>query len=295
MKRYFICFLLFFLVFNSGCSSHKDVTPAVSNESATFAVIGDYGADNESELSISNLVKSWNPEFIITVGDNNYEKGEASTIDKNIGKYYHEYIGNYMGSFGSGAAENKFFPSLGNHDWYSKDGAKPYLDYFTLPGNERYYDFVKGPVHFFVLDSDPNEPDGITSTSKQAEWLMSGLAASTSKFKIVYFHHPPYSSGEHGNTVALQWPFREWGADIILCGHDHDYERLESKTYPLLVVGTSGRSIRKFKNIVPESRFRYDANFGALLVNAESKSLTFSFYSIENNSTLIDRYAIRKM
>ena len=58
---------------------------------------------------------------------------------------------------------NSFLPSLGNHDWGTPN-AQPYLDYFALPGNERYYDHVQGPVHFFIVDSDPNEPDGIDET-----------------------------------------------------------------------------------------------------------------------------------
>ncbi len=87
-----------------------------------------------------------------------------------------------------------FFPTLGNHDWYTND-AQPYLDYFTLPGNERYYDFVWGPVHFFALDSDEHEPDGVNAGSAQAAWLQQGLAASTSPWNIVYTHYPPYSSG----------------------------------------------------------------------------------------------------
>jgi hypothetical protein len=65
---------------------------------------------------------------------------------------------------------NQFFPTLGNHDWYTP-GAQPYLDYFHLPGNERYYDFVWGPVHFFAIDSDENEPDGVNQSSVQAKWL----------------------------------------------------------------------------------------------------------------------------
>ena len=120
-----------------------------------FAVIGDFGSDNQSELDVSNLVKSWNPDFIVTVGDNNYPYGEASTIDQNIGKYYHDFIYPYAGGYGAGATTNRFFPALGNHDW--GDGfiwpstVQPYTDYFTLPGNERYYDFARGPVHFFAL------------------------------------------------------------------------------------------------------------------------------------------------
>jgi hypothetical protein len=117
-----------------------------------FAVIGDYGLAGQRELDVADLVKSWSPDFIITTGDNNYGNGSASTIDHNIGQYYHSFIFPYFGTFGEGAASNRFFPSLGNHDWIAP-GAQPYMDYFTLPSNERYYDFVRGPVHFFVIDT----------------------------------------------------------------------------------------------------------------------------------------------
>ena len=165
----------------------------------TFANIGDYGLAGQKELDVSNLVKSWNPEFIITVGDNNYPTGSAATIDANVGQYYHDYIGNYTGGYGAGSPVvlgNRFFPALGNHDWGNASnnptGADPYKAYFTLPGNERYYDYVKGNVHFFVLDSDANEPDGTSSHKTQGLWLKSGLTSSTSKFNVVYMHHAAY-------------------------------------------------------------------------------------------------------
>ena len=135
-----------------------------------FAVIGDYGTGEQLEADVAALVNSWNPDFIITTGDNNYPDGEAATIDQNIGQFFHEFIFPYNGGYGDGALENRFLPSLGNHDWRSDD-TQPYLDYFTLPGNERYYEFVWGPVHFFVLDSNKNEPDGVDSESTQAIWL----------------------------------------------------------------------------------------------------------------------------
>src|SRR6185503_8936631 len=102
-------------------------------DAVRFAIIGDYGWAGQPELDVSNLVHSWNPDFIITTGDNNYDLGAASTIDPNIGQYYHDFIYPYTGSYGPGAPYNKFFPSLGNHDWYTA-GAAPYLSYFTLPG-----------------------------------------------------------------------------------------------------------------------------------------------------------------
>jgi len=106
-----------------------------------FAMIGDFGLSSQPELDVANMVKSWNPDFIVTDGDNNYETGQASTIDLNIGQYYHDYIFNYHGTYGAGSATQRFWPALGNHDWGNKipnpNGANPYLAYFTLPGNER--------------------------------------------------------------------------------------------------------------------------------------------------------------
>src|SRR3982750_3175768 len=66
-----------------------------------FAVIGDYGSAGEAERDVANEVKSWNPDFIITAGDNNYENGSASTIDQNVGQYYHDFIHPYVGSYGA--------------------------------------------------------------------------------------------------------------------------------------------------------------------------------------------------
>ncbi|HEY3249955.1 MAG TPA: metallophosphoesterase [Ignavibacteria bacterium] len=256
-----------------------------------FAVIGDYGKAGPNELAVSNLVDSWNVDFIITVGDNNYEYGGASTIDTNIGYYYHEYIYPYLGIYGPGAPFNKFWPSLGNHDWDSLNGLA-YYNYFTLPNNERYYDFIKGYVHFFVLDSDPREPDSIGSNSIQAGWLQTKLSQSSARFKIIYFHHPPYSSGStHGNTPKLQWPFRQWGATCVLSGHEHNYERLYINSFTYFVNGLGGKSLYGFNTIIqPGSQVRYNANYGAQLVTSYSDSINFKLYNI--NGTLIDSYTI---
>src|SRR6185369_16739457 len=159
---------------------------------------------------------------------------------------YHDYIQPYNGSYGAGAAQNRFWPSLGNHDWMTAS-AQPYLNYFALPNNERYYDFVKGDVHFFVIDSDPAETDGTSSTSTQGNWLKNKLAASSSKWKVVYFHHAPYCSDQmHGSTTYMQWPFKTWGADIVLSGHAHIYERIITDGFPYIVNGLGGESIYSF-------------------------------------------------
>ena len=273
---------------NSPSASVGCVTPAPS---VRFAVIGDFGGGNQEEADVAGLVHSWNPDIVLTVGDNNYPDGEASTIDANIGQYYHDFIFPYTGTFGTGAAENRFFPTLGNHDWHIAD-AQPYLNYFDLPGNERYYDFVRGPVHFFALDSDENEPDGVGSSSVQADWLRQGLASSTSTWNIVYFHYPPYSSGMHGSTTWMRWTFAAWGADAVLTGHDHTYERLMVDGIPYFVNGVGGYWIYNFVDILPESKFRYNANYGAMLGSASERELRLEFTS--RTGELIDQYEIRK-
>ena len=239
------------------------------------ASIGDYGWDNANEAATAKLMRTWKPEFITTVGDNNYTAGSASTIDKNIGKYFHDYIGHYKGTYGTGAAGNLFFPTLGNHDW-DTPGAKPYLDYFTLPNNERYYDFVRGPIHFFTIDSDENEPDGTSPDSKQGQWLKAGLAKSTSPFNIVYFHHSPFSSGSEGSTDYMQWPFADWGASVVLSGHSHEYERLSIDGIPYVVNGAGGKP-EEYEATVPGSIIRDNTRTGALLIEANEYALTLQY------------------
>jgi fibronectin type 3 domain-containing protein len=261
-----------------------------------FAVIGDFGCDCSAELDVATLVKSWNPDFITTTGDNNYPLGEASTMDAAVGKYYHDFMYPYTGSYGVGPDINRFFPSLGNHDWGDgyinppATGVQPYLDYFSLPGNERYYDVVWGPVHIFVIDSYGHEPDGTSSTSVQANWLKSQLAASTATWKLVYFHHPPYSSGSHGSTVYMQWPFQAWGATAVLTGHSHLYERVTQNNFVYFVNGLGGASRDAVRVIAPGSQIRYFADWGAMLVNASRDQIDFQF--ITRTGMVIDSYTI---
>ena len=258
-----------------------------------FGVIGDFGQAGQPEADVAALVNSWNPDFVITTGDNNYMLGQAATIDANIGQYYHQYIYPYTGSYGSGATTNNFYPTLGNHDWLTTVGQlpKPYLDYFSLPGNERYYEFTRGPLHFFVVDSDSSEPDGITSNSIQGQWLQSALATSTSAWNVVFLHHSPYSSGIHGSNTTLQWPFQAWGADIVLSGHDHTYERLSINGLPYIVNGLGGmQTLYNFNTPVAGSQVRYNANHGALLVDATDVYATFKF--ITRSGIVIDTFSL---
>ncbi len=267
----------------------KSIKAKAPADPVHFAVIGDFGSAGANELSVADLVKSWLPDFIVTVGDNNYTLGEAATIDANIGQYYSEYIYPYTGIYGISSAPNRFYPALGNHDWMTAN-AQPYLDYFTLPNNERYYDFVQGPVHFFIIDSDLNEPDGITPDSIQGQWLKTKLAESTSPWRLVFFHHAAYSSSQHGSNTSMQWPFANWGASAVFSGHDHTYERINRDEIVYFVDGLGGASIYNFPTIVDGSQVRYNANYGAMLVDATDLQIKFQF--INMNEQVIDSYTL---
>jgi tartrate-resistant acid phosphatase type 5 len=250
------------------------------DETVRFAVIGDYGDNSRRQAEVAALVRRLDPAFIITTGDNNYPAGEQATIDQNIGQYYSSYIAPYFGEYGEGSLENRFFPALGNHDWQT-GSAKPFTDYFTLPGNERYYEFNWGSVvRLFALDSDPHEPDGIESDSIQANWLRERLAAATEPWRIVYLHHPPFSSSEGYTTLSAQWDYTGWGANAVISGHAHVYERLMINGIPYIINGLGGGEVDGFSDAAPGSEVRFNAAHGAMLVEASANSMTYTFHGI---------------
>ena len=196
------------------------IVQTVQAELTSFAAIGDFGQDNAANTNVANMVDGWQPEFVITLGDNRYLNNSFDTV---VGSRYCNYLTDVNGGAlcpNGSSSENAFFPSLGNNDYSDGGGVNEYLDYFSLPGNgivssntsgnERYYDYIQGPIHFFVINSDVNEADGIDSTSIQAQWLQTQMAASTTPWQVVYLHHAPYSSGTGGTDTTLQWPFAAW-------------------------------------------------------------------------------------
>jgi hypothetical protein len=260
--------------------------PSQTGSVQTLAVIGDFGSCVEGgcidEQAVADLVLSWEPARILTVGDNNYPNGSANTFDRNIARFYGDYLGP------GDATGPRFLPVLGNHDWDCAQCPRPYLDYFELPGIERYYTIELSPdLRIFGLDSDPREPDGTTADSVQATWLRKELAASTARWNLVLLHHPPYSSGNHGSSIELRWPFAAWGASAVLAGHAHDYERLTVDGIPYIVAGTGGAELKPFDRPLKESDVRIADTFGALKVLVSATSLVIEFWSVDG--VLADR------
>ena len=305
--------ILFILIGTALSLTRAPATKAQTND-LVFAVIGDYGMDNPEEAAVAAMVAGWNPDLVLTTGDNYYNPAGGSggtKYDESTGAYFCSFLAGIT-TTGSrcptpGSLSNRFFPALGNHDYTdagsSNNQPQTYLDYFELPGagysshsgNERYYDFTSGPVHFFVLNSNPGtgqETDGVSNTSIQAQWLKSQLRASTAAWNIVTFHHPPYSSGLHGSATWMQWPFAAWGADAVFSGHDHSYERIFKNGIAYFINGSGGAALYPFQTPIPGSQNRYAGNWGAQKVTASEDSLLFEFYSVENGGQLIDAYRL---
>lgn len=287
----------------ANASPAADENPAGAYPSIVFAAIGDYGDDSAAAQDVSDLVRSWKVDFVITLGDNRYED---RTYDRTVGGHYCSFLAAVevaTNCAGGKAAVNAFFPAPGNHDYYDGKGGgiNEYLAYFTLPGagittsgtsgTELYYDFIQGPVHFFTIDSEAasNNP---ASLAAQKTWLETQLKASTTPWQIVYFHHPPYSSGFHGSNLFMQWDFKAWGADAVLSGHDHTYERIVVDDMLYFVNGLGGKSLYTWGPKVPGSKYRYNINYGAMRVFASANTLNFQF--INRSPRVVDGWVIFK-
>ena len=256
-----------------------------------FAVIGDYGKHTSAEGDVANLIKSWNVDFIVTTGDNSYG---SNPIDYNVGYYYADFINPYFGSYGQDTASvNRFWASIGNHDYSDGGGINAYVDYFSYPNNERYYDIILDNIHLFIINSIPDEPDGKTENSIQGQWItarMTECFTNHNHWRIAAFHYPPYSSGNHGSIEFMRWNFQNYGIHAVLSGHDHTFERLTKDGVMYFVNGLGGKSIYNFNNPIPESQFRYNSDYGAQLVTVDGIEMKMEFYN--RSGELIDSYII---
>jgi tartrate-resistant acid phosphatase type 5 len=283
--------------------SSGQAATATGSVPLTFAVIGDYGTGDANAGRVAQLVGSWNPAFVVAVGDDYYGEAGGSgpaRYDRSTGRFYGRWIAD--ASTGTGeASSNAFFPALGNHDYSdAKPGPRTYLTYFTLPGrgfvnssgNERYYEVIEGDVHLFVQNSKPREPDGARERSRQALWLRDALQKSPSRWNIVVFHHPPYSSdSEHGSQGWMRWPFAAWGADAVISGHAHTYERVMRDGIVYFVNGLGGDTRYAFGTPVQGSEVRFAKDWGAQRVSVTATAATFEF--VDTRGEPVDTYVLR--
>lgn len=202
-----------------------------------FLAFGDSGGGGADQYALLEQMYTVPFDLMIHTGDLAYDSGTIGQFEDNVFGVYADLLRNIP-----------FFPAAGNHDYETMSGA-PFRGVFSLPGDEKWYSYDWGRVHFVALDTE-------SDYATQATWLDGDLAATSLPWKIVYLHKPPYSSGTHGSDTSLRdqlAPVLErHHVQLVLAGHDHDYERINPQhgvTY--VVTGGGGKGTRS----VGESSF----------------------------------------
>jgi hypothetical protein len=218
---------------------------------------------------------------VFTAGDNAYPNGTAQ-----------QFTDCYDPTWGRQKARTR--PAAGNHDWGTKDLAG-YLGYFgaaAAPDGKSWYSYDLGAWHVVVLDSDCKEVKGCAPDSDQGKWLAADLAATKAKCTLAIWHHPRFSSGEHGDDADVG-PFwkalYDAGADVVVNGHDHDYERFapqdpagradDARGIREFVAGTGGAELRTFPTIRPNSIVRASVAHGVIRFTLHKSSYDWRFIS----------------
>jgi hypothetical protein len=216
---------------------------------------------------------------VFTLGDNVYDSGTGR-----------ELADCYAPTWGRHKARTR--PAPGNHD-YGTASASGYFGYFGAAAGDPstgYYSYDLGAWHIIVINSNCEPVGGCQPGSPQEAWLRADLAAHPVDCTLAYWHHPRFSSGPHGGADELRaiWQaLYEHGADVVLAGHDHDYERFapqdpDGNSDPQrgmrqFVVGTGGRSHYRFGHIQPNSEVRNSDTFGVLKLTLSSADYAWEF------------------
>jgi hypothetical protein len=259
--------------------------PPPPPESVTFVGTGDIADCASSGDEATAALLDGIPGSVFTLGDNVYPNGTQS-----------EYNTCYGAQTTWGRHKARTFPSAGNHE-YNTPGATGYYGYFGAAAGDPtkgYYSFDLGAWHVIVLNSNIARD----ASSAQVEWLRADLTAHSAKScTIAYWHHPRFSSGfVHGNNITVQafWDvLYQFNADVIMGGHDHDYERFAPQTPTALadnvrgirqfVVGTGGKSLYSQGVLKANSEVFYNGTAGVLKLTLYDGGYTWEFVPVSGS------------
>jgi hypothetical protein len=242
--------------------------------SVKFAVIGDSGTGGSSQEQVAKRMldarERFKYEFVLMNGDNIYGSETPADFQSKFERPYKPLL----------EAGVKFYASLGNHD----DANQVFYKLFNM-GEDTYYTFTHGNARFFALDSNQMDP-------KQLEWLEKELSSSKSEWKIAFFHHPLYSSGErHGSELDLRSVieplFVKYGVDVVFNGHEHFYERIKpQKGITYFISGAAGKLRRGNIGRSSLTAKGFDTDYSFMLVEIVDDQMYFEV--ISRPGTIVD-------
>ena len=277
-------------------SSSVPAVPSPSTSDAPDAVLvaaGDLACDPKAaafdggagtrtecrQMAVSDVVVAdTSMTAFAALGDEQYADGTLAAFEAS-----------YAPSFGR--VLDRTIPVVGNHEYQTR-GAAGYFDYFGERAGDRdkgYYSTDVGAWHVVVLNTNCGEIGGCSAGSPQERWLRADLAAHPARCTVALTHHPRFSSGEHGDNgaVADLWrTLQDGGADLVLSGHDHDYERFapmdsSGRADPAgmrqFVVGTGGKGNRGFSSPRSTSEVRDSSSFGVLRLTLREAGYSWQF------------------
>jgi hypothetical protein len=276
-----------------GCSSPADTDEfdAPTGTTARLVGAGDIATNGSADTATRKLIDARPDARVFTAGDNAYPNGSPS-----------DFTDKYEPAWG-GLLKNRTSPSPGNHD-YNTSGASGYKNYFgSVAGlrsvNPTYYAYTLGAWRVYALDSNISMAIG----SPQYNFVQNDLATNGALCELAYWHHPIASSGEHGNDARARPIFALFdaqGGDLVLNGHDHNYERfqkIDSLGRPSasgvreIVVGTGGTSLRGQSFLQPGSEVRNFDTHGIVDINLASTGYSGTFVPAEGFGTFRDSFS----
>lgn len=249
-------------------ASTVKLTLPLKDGSVRFMVVGDTGTGSEQQKELADLMLRYRTafpfEFVLMMGDNMYGGEKPEDFKAKFEDVYKKLLDDKV----------KFYATLGNHD----ESNQRFYDYFNMKGEE-YYRLTKGNVSFYSLNSNYMD-------KRQVKWMEDEMSKDTADWKIVFLHHPPYSSGKkHGSSSSVREVvepiFLKYGVNAVFAGHEHFYERIKPQKGIYYFISGAGGKLRPgdVKKDSPLTEKAFDQDMSFMLLEVVKDEMHFQVVS----------------